>query len=228
MGTACCARDPAGQSIEPSELIYHPRPAEYEVTLKRGADKSYGLYADTHDTMTLYITNLADDGPAMAYNQQVEPELQLARGDFIVEANGVSGDAVAILDKLTNDDRVVLKVRRRIEVTLILDRKKVTNEDGTEGDLQPLGMEWSEHPKAEGLVVMAVNRGLIADWNDLILDPTSKVHVGDCIVGVGSNKGGALNVAKALEEVTGTFQLSLVRAAPVFNDAGFSCSCFSH
>eukprot|EP00419_Tripos_fusus_P054324 CAMPEP_0172806742 /NCGR_PEP_ID=MMETSP1075-20121228/6545_1 /TAXON_ID=2916 /ORGANISM="Ceratium fusus, Strain PA161109" /LENGTH=140 /DNA_ID=CAMNT_0013645581 /DNA_START=62 /DNA_END=480 /DNA_ORIENTATION=+ len=140
MGTACCARDPAGQSIEPSELIYHPRPAEYEVTLKRGADKSYGLYADTHDTMTLYITNLADDGPAMAYNQQVEPELQLARGDFIVEANGVSGDAVAILDKFTNDDRVVLKVRRRIEVTLILDRKKVTNEDGTEGDLQPLGV----------------------------------------------------------------------------------------
>jgi len=214
--------------VDSLEPMYPPKLEEYEVTLKRGKNLPYGLNVDTQDTKTLYITSLAEDGPAITYNQQAEPEFQLAMGDFIVEANGASGDTKAILDRFTNDDTVVVKVRRGIDITLMLDRNKVTKEDGTEGDLQPLGMEWPEHPTGEGLVVMAINEGFIADWNDSAADPVSKVQVGDRIIRVGNNTGGALNVAKAIKEVSGKFQLSLVRAAPVLEDEGQAMRCSSH
>merc|ERR1712129_616387 len=150
-------------------------------------------------------------------NQQVAPELQVIMGDFIVEANGVSGDAIGLLHKF-RDDAVLVKVRRGIDVPLILDRKKVTNEDGTEGDLQPLGIEWPERLKGRGLVVAAINEGLFADWNKSQIDPVAKVQVGDRIMHVGSTTGSAKQISKAIQEVNGIFQLSLVRTAPELLD----------
>merc|ERR1712129_662167 len=162
-------------------------------------------------------------------NQQVAPELQVIMGDFIVEANGVSGDAIGLLHKF-RDDAVLVKVRRGIDVPLILDRKKVTNEDGTEGDLQPLGIEWPERLKGRGLVITAINEGLFADWNESQTeDSVAKIQVGDRIMRVGSTVGSAKNISKAMQEVSSKFQLSLVRTAPeLFDDEGHKTDGSSH
>jgi len=71
-------------------------------------------------------------------------------------------------------------------------------------------------------VVTAINEGLFADWNESQTeDPVAKVQVGDRIVRVGDTTGSALEILKAIQEVSGTFQLSLVRPAPeLFDDEG--------
>jgi C-terminal processing protease CtpA/Prc len=103
------------------------------------------------------------------------------------------------------------------------------NEDGTEGDLQALGIEWPETPQGHGLVVTAVNEGLFADWNESQTeDPVAKVQVGDRIMRVGGAMGGALAVSKAIQKVSGKFQLTLVRAAPELFDEGQKTDGSSH
>lgn len=216
--------------IKPPGTWYPPGPpVEFEVTLEKGENKDFGLDVDIQDKKTLYIAGLAD-GPAGDYNQQAAPELQVVMGDFILEANGVSGDASGLLHKLRDDDAVVVKIRRGIDVTLILDRKKVTNKNGTEGDLQPLGIEWPDRLKGRGLVITAINEGLFADWNDSQTeDSVAKIQVGDRIMRVGSTIGSAKNISKAIQEVSSKFQLSLARTAPeLFDDEGQKMDGSSH
>jgi hypothetical protein len=216
--------------IKPPGKVYPPGPpVEFAVTLQRGENTPYGLDVDIQDAKTLCITGFGD-GAASVYNQKASPAFQLVRGDCIVEANGASGDSKGIMDKFKNEHTVTFKVRRAIDVTLILDRKKVTNEDGTEGNLQPLGIEWLDTRKGMGLVVTAVNKGLFEDWNkSQTEDPAAKLQVGDRIVRVGNTTGSALNVSKALQKASGNFQLSLLRAAPeLFDDEGRKKNGSSH
>jgi len=207
--------------IKPPGKVYPPGPSpEYSVTLKKGEFNSYGLDVDSQDPKTLYITSIAEKGPAAVWNQQATPENQLVRGDFIVEANGARADAKAITEHLKQAHDIVMKVRRGIDVTMVLEAN---------GSMLDWGIEMPEPPKGDGVLVLAVNEpGLIADWNASTEDPVTKVQVGDRILRVGKNNG-AQKVAKAMKEARGKFQVHLVRVAPeVFDREGQKKEGSSH
>mmetsp|Transcript_36571 Transcript_36571/g.72312 ORF Transcript_36571/g.72312 Transcript_36571/m.72312 type:complete len:364 (+) Transcript_36571:42-1133(+) len=207
--------------IKPPNKVYPPGPSpEYSVTLKKGEFNSYGLDVDSQDPKTLYITSIAEKGPAAVWNQQATPENQLVRGDFIVEANGARADAKAITEHLKQAHDIVMKVRRGIDVTMVLEAN---------GSMLDWGIEMPEPPKGDGVLVLAVNEpGLIADWNASTEDPVTKVQVGDRILRVGKNNG-AQKVAKAMKEARGKFQVHLVRVAPeVFDREGQKKEGSSH
>jgi len=202
--------------IKPPGKVYPPYPPglleEYEVTLRKGRAK-IGLNVDTQDTKTLFITGISE-GAAAEHNREAKPENQLVKGDFIIEANGVAGNAKSMLDRFVADNTIVARVRRALDVTLILERNQVPAKDGTEGDLQPLGITWPVPLHGAALVVLEINDGLFKDWNDSQTDedPASKVRIGDRITRVGTISGSALILAKAIQEASGKFQLALVRA----------------
>jgi len=201
--------------IKPPGKFYPRGPLHsYDLTLSLGDAKSYALDVDTQDRKTLFIVGVGE-GPASEYNSQATAELQLVRGDFIIEANGAFGNSVDLLQRFKDDNEIAIKIRRAQDATLIMERKSVTNEDGTEGSLQPLGIVCPDHPKGEGLVILELNEGLFMDWNEMQTDnPASQVYVGDRITRVGNVSGSAENIEKAIQEVSGKFQLGLVRAAP--------------
>jgi len=217
--------------IKPPGKEYPPGPApEYWVNLEKGEHKSFELEVNAQDGKTLYISSIHEEGPAAIWNRQAEPSCQLVRGDFVVEANGIVGDAKAMQERFSVDDIVVMRVRRGIDIRIILERNTVTNEDGTEGGLEKFGIETPEQRLGDSLVVLALReRGLIPNWNASTGDPVSKVQVGDRILRVGNAKGSAMNIAKALKEASGKFQMHLVRAAPEqFDDEGRKQEGSSH
>jgi len=191
--------------IKPPNKVYPPGPSpEYSVSLEKGNLKSLGLDVDTQDSKNLYISAISEEGPAVDWNRKAEPENQLVHGDFIVAINGVSGNARLMLDEIKKNDQVNFKVRRGIDITIVLEA------DGS----KEWGIETSKNPQGDGLVVLAPpNPGLIADWNESTNDPASMIQVGDRILRVGQNSG-AREVAKAINEVRGKFQIHLVRPAP--------------
>jgi len=205
--------------IKPPGTFYPPGPLpEFEVTLTKGKAKTFGIDVDMQDARTLFITGIIE-GPITAHNRQAKPEHQLVRGDFIIEANGAAGDPTKMLDRFKEDRTIVAKIRRAIDMTLILERKMARSEDGTEGCLQPLGIIWPRPLNGRSLVVLEINAGLFADWNESQAEvPASKVQVGDRIMRVGSTSGSAEKIAKAIQEVSGKFQLALVRAPRLFHE----------
>jgi len=196
--------------IKPPGKVYPPgSPAEFEVNLTKSVAEPYGLTIDTQDLKTLFVTGI-EEGAAAAYNQQAQPEHRIVQGDFIVEINGVAGHPGNMLRKLKEDDSMVAKVRHAIDMTLVLERND---------DLQPLGITWPEPLKGKNLVVLEINEGLFADWNaSQPEDATSKIQVGDRIMRVGATSGSALDLAKAIQEVKGKFQVALLRAPKLFQE----------
>mmetsp|Transcript_12422 Transcript_12422/g.24146 ORF Transcript_12422/g.24146 Transcript_12422/m.24146 type:complete len:447 (-) Transcript_12422:134-1474(-) len=200
--------------IKPPGKVYPPGPSpELCVTLSRNEHKNFGLQINTQDQKNLYIQLVFESGPASEWNQHAEPHNHLSRGDFIVEVNGVEGNASAMLEKF-REQVVVMKVRRAIDFIIILERSQVKN---ASGNMQDFGIQFAKNPSGQGLVVLGVETsGLIADWNASTSDPASRVQVGDRILRVGNREAGsALQLVKALREVSGKFQLHLVRTAPV-------------
>jgi len=100
------------------------------------------------------------------------PGKKVMPGDQIVEVNGTSGDADALIGAMKNSELLEFKLTRETSITVELKK---------EG---PLGLKLNQ----DSLEVVGIMSGMIQDYNKTI-KPTIEVYPGDKIVGANGKTG---------------------------------------
>jgi len=190
--------------------------AEYTVTLERAsANDSYSVRLDKMDHRRLSILEIKD-GPFTKYNASAKPEQQIRVHDFIVAVNSAKEDVAAMLSEFGSSLQVECKIKRGMPVNVIFDRGDKSMALGLEMPEQPTGM-------VTGLVHKVIGGGAVAKHNAAAKEH-EKINTGDRILAVGSTRGKAVDIQRALENVTGQVQLTLVKPAVSRNEEGDSCT----
>jgi len=185
---------PTGKVLPPGP------PSEFEVKIdKKGATK-LGLTIDTQDGKLLYVTGI-EAGPFIDYNRTASPAHQVMPTDFIVSANGTTGSASALLEKLKQDNVLNLVLSRAVVVPVVIEKTGA------------LGVEFPPAPSGTALVITKIVEGAFKQYNDNTKDENMKVLVGDRIVAVQGKEGRALDIMNNLNQSKGKFQLKLHRPA---------------
>jgi hypothetical protein len=85
---------------------------EFSITLKKTAGGKIGLKVDQPEGLALEITRIKE-GLVQEWNAS-NPELQVIKGDRIVEVNGMRNNSVRMLDVLGTEEFLDLAIARRI------------------------------------------------------------------------------------------------------------------
>merc|ERR1712232_1402455 len=155
---------------------------EFNVTINKTPGSVLGLELDLMDDVLAQVCGI-DAGLIQSYNHTVKPELQVAVGDFIVEANGQSGDAKQLLEILRTEAQSVVLVRRPAEITVL-----VSKDEGL------LGLELQKAPRGHSLLIHEVKDGLIQKWN--LTNPDKELKPRDRIVAVNGNRANTAMMMK--------------------------------
>jgi len=142
---------------------------------------------DIQDNCSAYVVAVRD-GPFQIYNEGAQPGRELRAGDFIVKVNGADGKGAKLLDRMKRDGRLELLVRRPVELTAVL---------GRSGPSKKLGIEVTNHPIGNALLLTKISAGLVREWNERSRD--QELKVADRIVAVGGRRGTAVELKKLLE-----------------------------
>lgn len=86
--------------------------AEFVATIVRPQDQITGIEIDSVHGNAMQVCRVVPGLAADMYNCTVAPDLQLQRGDFILDVNFVSGDAKLMRDRLVHDKILRILVRR--------------------------------------------------------------------------------------------------------------------
>mmetsp|Transcript_113594 Transcript_113594/g.222753 ORF Transcript_113594/g.222753 Transcript_113594/m.222753 type:complete len:221 (-) Transcript_113594:194-856(-) len=118
------------------------------------------------------------------------PNLTLQPHDRIIQANGLSGDAAALMKELRSADTWELTVQRPTEFQAVVNRQGYDS----------LGLELQFAPNGTTLMIAGVSKGPIQDWN--AKSKTHEIGKYDRIVEVNGTRGVSrdlLHAAKAEE-----------------------------
>lgn len=99
-----------GTSTATSQGAMH-RPREFVVLLEWASGMGFGATVSTRGGTALTVQSV-DDGRVQMWNQ-ANPGLQVKKHDRIVQANGVAGDAEALLQKCQQDEALELTILAR-------------------------------------------------------------------------------------------------------------------
>jgi len=106
------AAAPTASSNAPpvSESNIKTLPYQFIITLVKGAGDKVGVDVDWSDLDKLKVVKVKDG--LMAKWNQDNPDMCVMPGDYIIDINGIRGDARDILDVVKEDSRLVLVISR--------------------------------------------------------------------------------------------------------------------
>lgn len=171
---------------------------EFAVTLSRDPKASVGIDFDTQDDELVYIADVKP-GPIQFYNLNVKASEQVKPGLFIVQANGVKGVSVNIVEVLKGDRKLELVLRRSTEMTVAI--RKLSKKS-------PLGMEFLPKASGNNLMIVDIADGPIFEWN--LSNPELEVRCGDRVTAVNGVRGRAGDLLKRMKALE-RFQMTVVR-----------------
>jgi len=166
---------------------------EIQVTLQRGnVGMPLGMSFDASDGRLLHLSSVISGATAAGVHNNTASEEQCLRdGDYIVNVNGVTGNARAMLREIQLNQNLSLTVRRAIQFSAMLDKKG-----------RPLGLSFVHAGPTASLIVETVADGPVAEWNQA--HPREELRPGDRIVAVNGMRGGASELLQKLAETRQT------------------------
>mmetsp|Transcript_73388 Transcript_73388/g.170241 ORF Transcript_73388/g.170241 Transcript_73388/m.170241 type:complete len:391 (+) Transcript_73388:145-1317(+) len=200
---------------------------EFTLVIESGKKKVLGVDFDCQDDTTMHVVAVKA-GLMMTYNKMVEPERQVTPGDFIMKVNGVEGDSTKLVERIKQDTRLELVVRRptelvvaigtatstdfrnsprRIRTPKFMPRFSCTQAEPEDRCQDYFGMQLKD-PFGYALVVTRVMAGLVEDWNTE--NPEQAVRSGDRIVAVNGRTGLAVDLLKWIK-ASERFHMTIVR-----------------
>lgn len=151
-----------------------PHGSEYSVVVTRAEGEKWGMdleFVGTALMPVLAVTQVSDSGAVKSFNEVVAPgDMKIEIGHGIVEVNGNRGDHAELLESIqaaTNTLSMTLRLPTEHRVAI--------NKQGNQ-----LGLVLSPRDSGMGAIVMRVGRGAV---------PSSRVWVGDCLIGVNGEGG---------------------------------------
>jgi len=168
---------------------------DFKVTLtRRSVDDTLGLVFDPCDGRLLCIYALRPgSSAARAYNHSALQEMQIQAGDYVLEVNGVRGDAKAMLKQAEKDEEVRLVLRRPVHFVVELDKQG--------SGILGLGLNHLTRGRRPGmsLIVDAIQEnGPVTRWNESC--PEQALQKGDRILAVNGFKGSSKELLNGLAE----------------------------
>merc|ERR1712113_866524 len=107
-------------------------------------------------------------GCIQSYNQASTTE-EVKVGDFIVEVNGIHGDAKSFLKFFKEDNNLSLVLRRGNEYPVTIETHS-----------RPLGLIFQHAPRSISLVISDIREGPVTEWNEA--NPDRQVSISDRVV----------------------------------------------
>lgn len=215
----------ATPSSTPAPAAGKPEFGVFTITVNKEAGAKMGIgLKDVEGKVK--VVNVGADGIVGAFNK-INPGSALQLGDTVLEVNGTGGAAPAITDVIKNaTGKVVMKCQRPTSAPAGAPAaaapaaapasaaapaaapaggpaKFTVDVDKTGGSKLGMGLD----KKPTGLGVLAVNDGLIADWNKA--NPGSKVETGDMILSANGTAGSGEAIIGAIQAATGKLALEI-------------------
>mmetsp|Transcript_31425 Transcript_31425/g.98691 ORF Transcript_31425/g.98691 Transcript_31425/m.98691 type:complete len:374 (+) Transcript_31425:174-1295(+) len=154
----------AGKGLPPGPA------AGFRARIERpSADTPWAIGFDTRDEVQLRVIDLGD-GVISEYNSKAEEQRQINKGDYLIEVNGRSGNADAMLAEFRTKGSVDCVVSRPVTCTYLVDFGEAS---------EPKGLDIVASPDVDFWVVRSV-----ADNGK----GRGRLQPGDRIVAIGSTK----------------------------------------
>mmetsp|Transcript_139160 Transcript_139160/g.253207 ORF Transcript_139160/g.253207 Transcript_139160/m.253207 type:complete len:130 (+) Transcript_139160:86-475(+) len=90
-----------------------PASSQFEIYLEKSPGDIIGLDIDWGDRTTLKVLNVKPGGLIAKWNE-TNPDKELKKDDLIVDINGSSGNSKALMEVIRNNDKLAVKVLRRV------------------------------------------------------------------------------------------------------------------
>lgn len=180
------------------------KPAKKIIVLERDSPKvSWGMALDEMDRKTLYVTEVKPKGAIKVHNDKEGTE-KLEKGDFIVEVNGVSGNAKDLLAKIQEENTLKMEVRPPVAVYAYFGKGK---------EMKKHGLVFHEKSGANTLLITQVQPDSLAeDWN--ASKGNHGVAEGDRVLSVGGKSGKGSDIKNFFNKTPKQpFKLVVVRPA---------------
>jgi len=176
---------------------------EFEVTVERGEDTSYGLRIDEQGKLDLQVYGI-EEGAVQKYNESAKPDMQVKKSDFIMSVNGIKDNCEEIMNQF-NQPKIILKLRRAVEFAVILEKGEITTK---------LGIVVPKPMKNDVIAILKIEDGLLKDYNNKCTNESDRILVLDRIVSVKGWRGSAGELKAKLDMMKGKFQVGLQRPHP--------------
>jgi len=186
-----------GQDLPPGSLT------EFEVTVERGEDRSYGLQIDEQGKVDLQVYEV-EEGALQKYNESAKLDMQVKKSDFIMAVNGIANSCEAMLDQF-QQPKVTLKLRRALEFVVIFEKEEFFTK---------LGVITPKPMKNDVIAILRIEDGLIQDYNKTCTLESDRIAVLDRIVSIKGMRGSAGELKAKFDMMKGKFQVGLQRPAP--------------
>lgn len=160
---------------------------EFPVSLNRTPGTKLGLELDILGKTHAQVCEVAP-GCIKTYNQS-SPAEEVKAGDFIVEVNGVRGDAKSFLKILKEEKNLNLVFRRGNEYTVSI-----------ETNSRPHGLILQHAPRSISLVISDIKDGPVTEWNEG--NPDRALSICDRIVAFNGNRAPPAELLNEVQDST--------------------------
>ncbi|CAE8685329.1 unnamed protein product, partial [Polarella glacialis] len=159
----------------PPPVVEAPEPPSNDIAVRisRSDSDKLGLELDTSNEKFLPIVKVLAESAIGKWNKTCAAGSDVRHGDCIIKVRNEAGNSPELIEKMqTMSNDVELTIRRSKEFVIVLKRRP---------DVL-LGINVASNSSAAiGLVITALNNGLVTDWNKNTTDKTNQVQVFDNI-----------------------------------------------
>ncbi|CAE8633068.1 unnamed protein product, partial [Polarella glacialis] len=167
----------------PPPVVEAPEPPSNDIAVRisRSDSDKLGLELDTSNEKFLPIVKVLAESAIGKWNKTCAAGSDVRHGDCIIKVRNEAGNSPELIEKMqTMSNDVELTIRRSKEFVIVLKRRP---------DVL-LGINVASNSSAAiGLVITALNNGLVTDWNKNTTDKTNQVQVFDNIVAINGKEG---------------------------------------
>jgi len=169
----------------------------FNVTLHMTPGERLGALLDILDMKTLRVAEVRLEGRLRIHNLRATDNRKVLAGYHIVGVNGKSGKAEAMVDEMRRSRTWRLKVARKHEFTVTLEKTG------------HLCLDLQFEKESDCIVIRKVGEGVVHAYNERAEDADQKVRNGDRIVNVNGVAGPAKTMLQTIKENTDlTFKIA--------------------